>query len=543
MTAISPSILKSEISPNIHQLLVQNKSLLSQRDFSSFYTAPKLRINNKSHSLLSQSIICDRINYGPPNNLIVDPPSSGEDSENEQSALLSPSISDVTQNIFDEKLYVTVKELSEIPKNSPPALIFSNIDFTTNALDLKAQLEFCKPETKISSIKIFEKNSIRTAYIEFENLSSAQEIYSFLSKKVPLNHQGLKIDIKWAYDKSKSGEAWVAVILRGIPPDSKVQSVFANCTFKGEKVRYVTVPKQIKGQWCCYAIMENIEEAEKLCFRMNGHSFSNNKKLRAHIHPDSNLIRPDKKKSHHNIFSNLEIYCPQLKKPLLEAQSQNNFSKVNSSPNKMLKMCAEPAKIISAPQESSSEQPKALKIKEKKTDYRSDLFRRLLESPEEEPIKDDKIPDVIKGLLSNTGISNSVEKPKDIIHTPSIDKDNSPKVDPIIPEKKTTGLVIVNNRKENMQKEHVSNIENPYYVVIPIPSKKSPEIQPNISFSKEKSHHSSENSHRHEKHKSRSRSKSSHRSYHKHRSKSRHRSRSRSYHKEHREYREISRRK
>ena len=54
--------------------------------------------------------------------------------------------------------------------------------------------------------------------------------------------------------------------------------------------------------------MENIEEAEKLCLRLNGHHINKEKKLKAHIHPLSNMKRFDKEHSHHEVFSNEHTY-------------------------------------------------------------------------------------------------------------------------------------------------------------------------------------------------------------------------------------------
>ena len=88
------------------------------------------------------------------------------------------------------------------------------------------------------------------AFVKFDDVDSAQAIYSFFNTwtRTPTNPQGGKIEVQWGIDKSLLPETnWVAVVLRNLPPDSRVATVHQNCTSKGEKVKYVTKPSTVKG--------------------------------------------------------------------------------------------------------------------------------------------------------------------------------------------------------------------------------------------------------------------------------------------------------
>jgi len=99
------------------KMMEEHKKLLSKYELGAFFNAPQQRIINKTHSLLSLSPSCDRINYGPPINFIVEPPSSGtqivftllvgEDSESDMRAPGGPSINDVITTIFDSMIFST----------------------------------------------------------------------------------------------------------------------------------------------------------------------------------------------------------------------------------------------------------------------------------------------------------------------------------------------------------------------------------------------------------------------------------------------------
>jgi len=102
----------------LDQLLSDNKKLISNLDLAKFYSIPQGRVTNKAHSLLSLSPACEKINYGPTLNYVVDPPSSGilnfllkfagEDSDNNAETPSGPSLHEVIASIFDDSAFHTV---------------------------------------------------------------------------------------------------------------------------------------------------------------------------------------------------------------------------------------------------------------------------------------------------------------------------------------------------------------------------------------------------------------------------------------------------
>jgi hypothetical protein len=166
--------------------------------------------------------------------------------------------------------------------------------------------------TAITTIKIFSKDddqSDKIAYIEFESVQMARSIRSYFVTRTAKNSHGKPIVVTWGFDRSLCPTShWVCVILRNIPPDCQVETLYRNCTKNGEKVKHITKPQLIRSQFCCLVIMQNIEDAEKLCKRLNNFQLTQIKKLRAHIHPMSNLRREEMGMSHHKIFSEMNKY-------------------------------------------------------------------------------------------------------------------------------------------------------------------------------------------------------------------------------------------
>jgi hypothetical protein len=61
-------------------------------------------------------------------------------------------------------------------------------------------------------------------------------------------------------------------------------------------------PITLKNFRCGLLQLEDIEQAERFCRRWNNFSFNEQKKLKAHIHPMSHLIRKEESKSDHFLF-------------------------------------------------------------------------------------------------------------------------------------------------------------------------------------------------------------------------------------------------
>lgn len=152
---------------------------------------------------------------------------------------------------------------------------------------------------------------MRIGYVEFENIENARDIFSFFNSgsRIPVNENNAPIEVTWGYNRLYS-EKWVTIVLRNLPSPNK-DSVHTNCTKRGEKVKYITPPTLIKGRWCCLVVVEDIETAEKICLRVNNNVVDKGgRKIRAHIHPSSNMNRDYEKKSHNSLFAYMKEYLP-----------------------------------------------------------------------------------------------------------------------------------------------------------------------------------------------------------------------------------------
>ncbi len=245
--------------------------------------------------------------------------------------------------------------------------------------------------------------------------------------------------MRWAIDRSQlPGSNWTAVVLRNVPPDSRVNVLYHNCTARGEKVKYITKPQLIKGQHCCFAVMENIEEAEKLCARVNGYQFSSTKKLKAHIHPASGLHRPDPAHSHHKIFARLQTYLQSqpMVPPVLPARSEAPITLIAAA----AKVPAEEGKAsIKAQTQKKPEEkrrtrkrPRAERTtsaEREKQRIRESVNRRLLDSPpgETSEKKPDDIPESIRAMLHKISAVSKPEVPVAVVATAPVGEDEKTK--------------------------------------------------------------------------------------------------------------------
>lgn len=93
---------------------------------------------------------------------------------------------------------------------------------------------------------MFDTNKGRCAFVEFQNLCSAQGIYSYFQNEIS-SGKGMP-SVFWGIDTwENSRENWVSVVLRNVPPDTRPETLMRNCTKMGEKVKYITMPQNVKG--------------------------------------------------------------------------------------------------------------------------------------------------------------------------------------------------------------------------------------------------------------------------------------------------------
>jgi hypothetical protein len=157
---------------------------------------------------------------------------------------------------------------------------------------------------------------MRIGYVEFEDVRNARDVYDFFNSgsRIPINEHNQTITVSWCYNRLYT-EPWITIVLRNIPTND-TKAIHKTCTRKGERVRYITQPILIKEQWCCMVIVEDIEDAERICLRVNNTTVDKKGKVRAHIHPSSTMNRKNKEKSHNTLFAHMKEYLPETYKTL-----------------------------------------------------------------------------------------------------------------------------------------------------------------------------------------------------------------------------------
>ena len=142
----------------------------------------------------------------------------------------------------------------------------------------------------IEEIRILRKNNKNTGFVLFNNLSDCEAIFTFFNgnqRKKPnptKNSRGELIEVNWAYDKlDLKNSGWYGVILRNVPPKCTSENIQNQCAARGEKVLYAIKPLQIRSQFCSIVVLENLEDAEKLCMSLNQKEIAKNKFLKVNI--------------------------------------------------------------------------------------------------------------------------------------------------------------------------------------------------------------------------------------------------------------------
>jgi hypothetical protein len=80
-------------------------------------------------------------NYGHVNSSIVDPYSSGEESDMEDDKLMEPTVRDVAMSMIDLNTIMTVNSVEEFPKEARPNLLFVGLDEWVTPAYMKLFLE------------------------------------------------------------------------------------------------------------------------------------------------------------------------------------------------------------------------------------------------------------------------------------------------------------------------------------------------------------------------------------------------------------------
>jgi hypothetical protein len=209
--------------------------------------------------------------------------------------------------------------------------------------------------------------------------------------------------------------------------------------------------------------LESIEDAEKICKRLNGYEFNPSKHLKAHVHPNSYMRRNDKEHSHHNVFAEMPAN-----------QSQN------AELAKQISIELEPTKSVTpslpTPPKSKEKRhtPKntASSIARQKQRTRELLIRQLQDSPEvPKKISHEEVVKVVMDSLKKADEKNPMisetrtiePQPSAIIinhniNTYNISVGQNTKEDT---EKPKTGGPDMQNNKEDQSKSNTRLMEIP----------------------------------------------------------------------------------
>ncbi|CAI2364130.1 unnamed protein product [Moneuplotes crassus] len=262
------------------------------------------------------------LDFGPniEEEMLINDPSSGDESEDSKRSIfpLPPKLSEVLNCVYDPLVYVPLKNIDEAIDGLKLYLMFSRLDKDTNPKQFYKSLikisSRCSDSIIIDCVKILDTSqSHYKAIVEFKDDKHCSEVYEFLNspkyKGKFKNKEKESIQINYALDSSRvENSGWVAVVIRNLPREATKSIIVANCSQNGEKVLYATNPIKVKNMYCCMVRVKTIDDAEKICRRLNEkRKFKEG--IFVDIHPNSNYKRQNPQKSQFSIFKN-EKYFP-----------------------------------------------------------------------------------------------------------------------------------------------------------------------------------------------------------------------------------------
>eukprot|EP00347_Sterkiella_histriomuscorum_P022276 403331058 len=237
---------------------------------------------------------------------------------------LQPSFNYVVEKLYDPSQFLNlVQSQTEIPSgllkdshNPNILIVLANIEQNCTArkivdridsILLRNQNEQPSMVQTFASPNFTAANSKFSALIQYQTLEQTFKAFDALQQmSTSLNNSQNNLPIKLflAYDKRLlKEEDWVGVVLRNLPPDCSLDLLQRN--FKSTNsytILKADQPITIMNQRCALLHFKDIEQAERFCTQWNKFSFTENKNLKAHIHPMSNPIRHNSASSHHYIM-------------------------------------------------------------------------------------------------------------------------------------------------------------------------------------------------------------------------------------------------
>ena len=259
-------------------------------------------------------------NYGKFSKKIINPASSGEESDFEEKKEKIPNLNSVIKKLFDLNTIMIVKDINYFPKEAYPRILILNLENWIEKnhiiyfLDDIPCMKKINVEKYINDIFFFDYLKKKCAWIKFNDFYICKKIINFfynpIKKLFPSkNSKGEKLDIFLSYNLLEITKSnYYGIVIRNLPQNSTSETLknFCENYIKENKdsVKYCLKPYLIKDNYCSIVVLKELEYAENLCYRLNNQEVSN-KKLKVNLHPKICKIRNNFNSSFfHYMFNN-----------------------------------------------------------------------------------------------------------------------------------------------------------------------------------------------------------------------------------------------
>lgn len=140
------------------------------------------------------------------------------------------------------------------------------------------------------------------------------------------------VNVKWIRNETLNDlSEWSGVVLRNLPSNFTIEAITTLLNTKADRpVMRIEPPRTVKGKYCTLAVTRNIEDAEKICKRLNN-SKVGSEIIKVHVHPLSKGRR--REDSHHRLFNSAQpTKKPKTQSVLLEKLLTMFPSEVDKGP-------------------------------------------------------------------------------------------------------------------------------------------------------------------------------------------------------------------
>ena len=192
-----------------------------------------------------------------------------------------------------------VKDTKKFPKEAFPRILIIGIEDWVEKNHIIMFIEdipcvkHIKVKQYIKDITIIEWSKKRCAWVKIEKFNICESIANFfyyhIKKKYPSkNSKGEKIEVFLSYNLLELTKSnWYGIIIRNIPQSNSADAIknFCEKYVNKDSVKYCSPPVLIKNIYCCIVVLNELENAEKLCINLNNFEISKKRKLKVNFHP------------------------------------------------------------------------------------------------------------------------------------------------------------------------------------------------------------------------------------------------------------------